>query len=246
MSANRSSITIISSRRSSQSAPRSSVKCASSVTRLTSTPSWLAMRVRTSLEARISLVAVAFILHFKLAMVMIRPPESVKHRQKAPQRKRPCRSRATARRSLLPPSFWLRKTTYASAARFRASGCDRETVMISLSLSCSIFGGANARCSRSKGRRLERSHSVFRKRRTGSIPVRQESTAFTRRHEKPIGCRFSPSQLTCDCADGRRRGHGGGPTCGGRASTRRADCLTAWRTRVSFTTRRSSSWPSWY
>jgi hypothetical protein len=38
-SAHWSSITIINSRRSSQLAPRSSVKCASSVTRLTSTPS---------------------------------------------------------------------------------------------------------------------------------------------------------------------------------------------------------------
>src|ERR1700730_677449 len=52
---------------------------------------------------------------------------------KAPQRKRPCRSRATARRSLLPPSFGY-KTTYAhwsTAAGFwlrRGNGHDRTPV----------------------------------------------------------------------------------------------------------------------
>src|SRR5262249_12896952 len=54
--ANRSSITIINSRRSSQSAPRSSVKCASSVTRLTSTPraalSQITQGADRSIEAR--------------------------------------------------------------------------------------------------------------------------------------------------------------------------------------------------
>jgi hypothetical protein len=38
---------------------------------------------------------------------------------KAPQRKRPCRSRATARRSLLPPSFGYAKRRNAIGARLR-------------------------------------------------------------------------------------------------------------------------------
>src|SRR5215471_11966989 len=58
-------------RRSSQSAPRSSVKCASSVTRATLTPRCLATRVRTSLGARTSVIA--WSLGVTLPIVMIRP-----------------------------------------------------------------------------------------------------------------------------------------------------------------------------
>ena len=48
---------------------------------------------------------------------------------KAPQRKRPCRSRASARRSLLPSSFGYAKRRMPLELRLRASGCDGETVM---------------------------------------------------------------------------------------------------------------------
>src|SRR6266436_1439047 len=73
-SANRSSITIINSRRSSQSAPKSSVKCASSVTRSTSMPRWLAMIVRTSLALETWCIALVCCVDVRLLMVMTGPP----------------------------------------------------------------------------------------------------------------------------------------------------------------------------